>query len=127
MKNLTKQEQDNLFPYEAFPIRFVYPLGNGKDQVVAHFQCQDHVDKYIVRHNMKPSEYEISYKDESLRPEPKRKRKSRPKPTAAQANHTDVAKSEISQSRTRKRTGKPTQEAKTTPQTRTRRTPRKKS
>ena len=119
-KKLTKEERDKLFPYETFPIRFVYPLGNGKEQVVAHFQCQDHVDKYIVRHNMKPSDYEISYRDESLRPEPKRKRKPRPKPTAAQANHADVPKSETSTTRTRKRTGKTT--AKTTPQKRTRRT-----
>ena len=121
-KKLTKEEKEKLFPYELFPIRFVYPLGNGKDQVVCHFQCQDHVDKYIVRHNMKPSEYEISYKDESLRPEPKpkRTRKSRPKPTTAQASHADVPKSEKSTTRTRKRTGKTT--AKTTPQKRTRRT-----
>ena len=121
-EKLTKEERDKLFPYETFPIRFVYPLGNGKEQVVAHFQCQDHVDKYIVRHNMKPSDYEISYRDESLRPEPKpkRKRKPRPKPTAAQANHVDVPKSETSTTRTRKRTGKTT--AKTTPQKRTRRT-----
>ena len=105
-KKLTKEEENRLFPYEAFPIRFVYPLDNNKEQVVAHFQCQDHVDKYIARHKMKETDYQIWYKDESLKPAPKskRKRKSRPKPTAAQANHTDTAKTDTSVSRSNKRT-----------------------
>lgn len=92
-KRLTKEEREKYFPYELFPIRFVYPC-NSKEQVVAHFQCQEHVDKYIARHNLKDSEYTIWYKDDSLRPEPKpkRTRKSRPKPTAAEASIAEPAK-----------------------------------
>ena len=92
-KRLTKEEREKYFPYELFPIRFVYPCSS-RDQVVAHFQCQEHVDKYIARHNIKESEYTIWYKDESLRPAPKPKktRKSRPKPTAAEASIAEPAK-----------------------------------
>ena len=92
-KRLTKEEREKYFPYELFPIRFVYPIDT-KDQVVAHFQCQEHVDKYVARHNMKESDYLIWYKDESLRPapKPKRTRKSRPKPTAAEASIAEPAK-----------------------------------
>ena len=92
-KRLTKEEKEKYFPYELFPIRFVYPIDT-KDQVVAHFQCQEHVDKYVARHKMKESDYLIWYKDESLRPapKPKRTRKSRPKPTAAEASIAEPAK-----------------------------------
>ena len=92
-KRLTKEEREKYFPYEAFPIRFVYPC-NSRDQVVAHFQCQEHVDKYVARHNLKESDYTIWYKDDSLRPapKPKRTRKSRPKPTAAEASIAEPAK-----------------------------------
>ena len=92
-KRLTKEEREKYFSYEAFPIRFVYPCSS-RDQVVAHFQCQEHVDKYIARHSLKESEYTIWYKDDSLRPAPKSKktRKSRPKPTAAEASIAEPAK-----------------------------------
>ncbi len=116
-KRLTKEEREKYFPYEAFPIRFVYPC-NSKDQVVAHFQCQEHVDKYVARHNLKESEYTIWYKDDSLRPAPKPKktRKSRPKPTAAEASHSEPAKTVRKRSNARsvkKDDEKPTQSRKT--------------
>lgn len=97
IKKWTKDQKEKLFPYESFPIRFVYPC-NDKEQVVAHFVCQDHVDKYIARHNIKKSEYNIWYRDESLKPQttPAKKKtttaKKRPKPTATQASHADTPK-----------------------------------
>ena len=115
-KRLTKEEREKYFPYELFPIRFVYPC-NSKEQVVAHFQCQEHVDKYIVRHNIKESDYTIWYKDDSLRPEPKpkRARRSRPKPTAAEASITEPAKTvkKTNARKTKKDDEKSTQSRKT--------------
>ena len=126
-KRLTKEEREKYFPYEAFPIRFVYPC-NSKDQVVAHFQCQEHVDKYVARHNLKESEYVIWYKDDSLRPAPKPKktRKSRPKPTATQASIAEPAKTEKKKPTTRTRKKATKAVAETKPTQRRRRTPRKK-
>ena len=116
-ERLTKEEREKYFPYEAFPIRFVYPCSS-RDQVVAHFQCQEHVDKYIARHSLKESEYTIWYKDDSLRPAPKSKktRKSRPKPTAAEASHSEPAKTEKKKPNgrtTQQNDKKPTQSRKT--------------
>lgn len=128
-KRLTKEEREKYFPYELFPIRFVYPI-DAKDQVVAHFQCQEHVDKYVARHNMKESDYLIWYKDDSLRPapkpKPKRTRKSRPKPTAAEASIAEPAKKvKKTASRTRKKTTQPVAETKSTPKRK--RAPRRKA
>ena len=115
-KRLTKEEREKYFPYELFPIRFVYPIDT-KDQVVAHFQCQEHVDKYVARHNMKESDYLIWYKDDSLRPapKPKRTRKSRPKPTAAEASIAEPAKTvkKTNARKTKKDDEKSTQSRKT--------------
>jgi hypothetical protein len=47
-KELTQEE---LFPYDTFPIRLEHP--DGKDKKICWFQCEWHLDKYIDRHKIK--------------------------------------------------------------------------
>ena len=63
-----------LFPWESFPYRLEL-----KDRV-AWFQCQDHMEKEIVRYNLKPRDYKASCKRgyKIVKPE-KPKRKTKPK------------------------------------------------
>ena len=49
----------NLFPYETFGFR----LEHKDDGKVCWFLCQEHLDKYIERHNLKPKEIKLDYKD----------------------------------------------------------------
>ena len=70
----------NLFPYETFGFRLEYK----DDGKVCWFSCQEHLDKYIERHKLKPKEVKLDYKD--AKPTVKRKtykrdleQKSKPK------------------------------------------------
>ena len=46
------------FPYENFPIKLIHK--EGKDKKTCWFQCEAHYQKYIDRHKLKPSDYEVS-------------------------------------------------------------------
>jgi len=49
----------NLFPYDTFGFR----LEHKDDGKVCWFSCQEHLDKYIDRHKLKPKEVKLDYKD----------------------------------------------------------------
>jgi len=49
----------NLFPYDTFGFR----LEHKDDGKVCWFSCQEHLDKYIDRHKLKPREVKLDYKN----------------------------------------------------------------
>ena len=49
----------NLFPYDTFGFR----LEHKDDGKVCWFSCQEHLDKYIDRHKLKPKEVKLDCKD----------------------------------------------------------------
>ncbi len=69
----------NLFPHESFPYRLEL-----KDRT-AWFQCQEHMDKEILRYQLKPRDYKASCKRGHKivrpdKPKPKRRKKEVVKP-----------------------------------------------
>ena len=71
-----------LFPYETFPIRIEF--GEKKNITICHFQCQEHLDKYLERNKLDKRTTKIDYRDgEPTKPSQKRERnveqKSEPK------------------------------------------------
>jgi hypothetical protein len=50
-----------LFPYETFPIRLQF--GEVKNPTVCHFQCQEHLDKYLERYKLDKRTTRIDYRD----------------------------------------------------------------
>ena len=49
------------FPYPNFPYRF--ELKEGKDKRVCWFECQEHVDRFLKRQNLKKKDYTLEVKD----------------------------------------------------------------
>lgn len=45
------------FPYEKFPIRLEHK--EGKIQKLCWFECKEHLDKYLNRHNLKKNAVNI--------------------------------------------------------------------
>jgi hypothetical protein len=50
-----------LFPYETFPIRLQF--GEVKNPTICHFQCQEHLDKYLERYKLDKRTTRIDYRD----------------------------------------------------------------
>ena len=68
-----------LFPYETFPIRIEF--GEKKNTTICHFQCQEHLDKYLERYKLDKRTTKIDYRDgEPTKPSQKRKRSVEQKP-----------------------------------------------
>lgn len=64
----------SLFPYESFPFRLEF--GKKKDITVCWFECEEHLNKYLKRYNLKEKDTKILYRDG--KPEkPKRKPRTR--------------------------------------------------
>jgi len=66
----TSQESVDLFPYETFTIRLEF--GEKKNTTICHFQCQEHLDKYLERYKLDKRTIKIDYRDEK----PIRRRKT---------------------------------------------------
>ena len=49
------------FPYSTFPYRL--ELKDGKDKRVCWFECQEHVDRFLKRQNLKKKDYTLEVKD----------------------------------------------------------------
>jgi hypothetical protein len=45
------------FPYENFPYKLEHK--DGKEKRVCYFECKDHLDKYLVRYNIKKKDADI--------------------------------------------------------------------
>ena len=65
----------NLFPYETFGFR----LEHKDDGKVCWFSCQEHLDKYIDRHKLKPKEVKLDYKNGKPVKHSKKQQKDLPK------------------------------------------------
>ena len=58
-----------LFPYQTFPWRLEF------DKTVCHFECEEHLQKYLDRYKLKPKQYKVSNRDgKSLKSSQKHKR-----------------------------------------------------
>jgi hypothetical protein len=69
----------SLFPYETFPIRLEF--GEKKNNTICHFQCQEHLDKYLERSKLDKKTIKLDYRDEQpTKPSQKRKRSVEQKP-----------------------------------------------
>jgi hypothetical protein len=68
-----------LFPYETFPIRLEF--GEKKNTTICHFQCQEHLDKYLERYKLDKRTIKLDYRDgEPTDTSQKRKRSVEQKP-----------------------------------------------
>ena len=68
-----------LFPYETFPIRLEF--GEKKNTTICHFQCQEHLDKYLERYKLDKRTIKLDYRDgEPTKSSEKRKRSVEQKP-----------------------------------------------
>ena len=68
-----------LFPYETFPIRLEF--GEKKNTTICHFQCDEHLQKYLERYKLDKRTIRIDYRDgEPTKPSQKRKRSVEQKP-----------------------------------------------
>ena len=51
----------SLFPYENYPYRLEY--GEKKNTTVCHFECDEHLQKYLNRHKLDKRTIKIDYRD----------------------------------------------------------------
>ena len=71
--------ETSLFPYENHPYRLEF--GEKKNITICHFQCQEHLDKYLERSKLDRRTIKIDYRDgEPVEPSQKRKRSVEQKP-----------------------------------------------
>lgn len=97
-----------LFPYETFPIRLQF--GEVKNPTVCHFQCQEHLDKYLERYKLDKRTIKLDYRDgEPTKPSEKRKRSVEQKPEPKSKGSSGAVrkrKSSVDSSRNTARTTK---------------------
>ena len=67
-----------LFPYQTFPWRLEVNKDHhnvkGIALTVCHFECEEHLQKYLDRYKLKPKDYEVLNRDgESLKSSKKHK------------------------------------------------------
>ena len=73
--NILEPEFNILFPYQTFPWRLEY------DRTVCHFECEEHLQKYLDRYKLKPKQYKVSNRDgKSLKSSQKHKKSVQSKP-----------------------------------------------
>lgn len=60
-------EYDVLFPYVTFPWRLEVNKDHhnvkGIALTVCHFECEEHLQKYLDRYKLKPKDYKVSNRD----------------------------------------------------------------
>ena len=60
-------EYNVLFPYQTFPWRLEvnkdYHNVKGIALTVCHFECEEHLQKYLDRYKLKPKDYQVSNRD----------------------------------------------------------------
>ena len=61
--NILEPDFDILFPYESFPWRLEvnkdYHNVKGIALTVCHFECIEHLQKYVDRYKLKPKDFNI--------------------------------------------------------------------
>ena len=67
--SILEPEFNILFPYQSFPWRLEF------DKTVCHFECEEHLQKYLDRYKLKPKQYKVSNRDgKSLKSSQKHKK-----------------------------------------------------
>jgi len=65
--SLLEPEFNIQFPYETFPWRLEVNKDchnvKGIALTVCHFQCEEHLQKYLDRYKLKPKDYKVSNRD----------------------------------------------------------------
>ena len=60
-------DYDVLFPYQTFPWRLEVNKDHhnvkGIALTVCHFECEEHLQKYLDRYKLKPKDYKVSNRD----------------------------------------------------------------
>ena len=85
-----------LFPYETFPWRLEVNKDchnvKGVALTVCHFECEEHLQKYLDRCKLKSRDYKVSNRDgKSLKSSQKHKTKLQP--TTRKSNHRSTSTS----------------------------------
>ena len=83
-----------LFPYETFPWRLEVNKDchnvKGVALTVCHFECEEHLQKYLDRCKLKSRDYKVSNRDgKSLKSSQKHKTKLQP--TTRKSNHRSTS------------------------------------
>jgi len=98
-----------LFPYETFPIRLEF--GEKKNNTICHFQCEEHLQKYLERYRLDKRTIKIDYRDgEPTQPSQKRKRSVEQKPGTKSKGSSGAVrkrKSSVDSTRNTTRNSKP--------------------
>ena len=81
--NILEPNFDILFPYESFPWRLEVNKDchniKGIALTVCHFECEEHLQKYIDRYKLKPKDFLVSNRDgKPLKTSQKQKRNVQP-------------------------------------------------
>ena len=73
MSEKTPKKTNDKFPWESMPIR----LDIKKEKRICWFECEDHLNKLIIREKLAPKDYVISTNGVKLvgLPKPKRRKK----------------------------------------------------
>ena len=90
------------FPYETFPWRLEVNKDchniKGIALTVCHFECEEHLQKYLDRYKLKPKDYQVSNRDgKSIKSSQKHKTKLQP--TTRKSNHRSTSASKRRTSR----------------------------
>ena len=101
----------SLFPYETFPIRLQF--GEVKNPTVCHFQCEEHLQKYLERYKLDKKTIKVDYRDEkpvrrsktdkgSVEQKPKPKSKGSSSPVRKRKSSVDSTRNTSSNSKRKK-------------------------
>jgi len=82
------------FPYATFPWRLEVNKDHhnvkGIALTVCHFECEEHLQKYLDKYRLKPKDYQVSNRDgKSLKSSQKHKTKLQP--TTRKSNHRSTS------------------------------------
>ena len=101
----------SLFPYETFPIRLEF--GEKKNTTICHFQCQEHLDKYLERYKLDSKTTKIDYRDgEPIDTSKERKRSVEQKPKPKSKGSSGTSKGRTSRVDPPSNTTRPTKRKK---------------
>ena len=68
----------DLFPYENHPYRLEF--GEGKNATICWFECEEHLQKHVIRYKIDTKVAKINYRDEPVVVSKKHKRSVEQKP-----------------------------------------------
>ena len=86
-----------LFPYQTFPWRLEVNKDchniKGIALTVCHFECEEHLQKYLDRYKLRPRDYKVSNRDgKSLKSSQQHKKSVQPKPRKSSNGSTSAVR-----------------------------------